>query len=75
MKIKLWRRSSLKFNQERTSCTNKLVNRNRRKRMKLRNLQSDVRFEQVVDAVDGHILEKLVHDENHLKGIEGLKLY
>ena len=43
--------------------------------MKLRNLQRDVRFEQVVDAVDGHILEKLVHDENHLKGIEGLKLY
>ena len=35
--------------------------------MKLRNLQSDVRFEQVVDAVDGHILEKLAHNENNLK--------
>ena len=35
--------------------------------MKLRNLQRDVRFEQVVDAVDGHILEKLAHNENNLK--------
>ena len=75
MKIKTVKKVTFKINKEQTSWTNKLVNRNRRKRMKLRNLQSDVRFEQVVDAVDGHILEKLVHDENHLKGIEGLKLY
>ena len=30
-------------------------------------LQSYLRFEQVVDTIDGHILEKLVHDEDHLK--------
>ena len=31
------------------------------------NLQGDFRFEQVIDTIDGHIIEKLVHDEDHLK--------
>ena len=33
-------------------------------------LQSYLRFEQMVDTIDGHILEELVHDEHDVKAID-----
>ena len=33
-------------------------------------LQSYLRFEQVVDTIDGHILEELIHDEHDVKAID-----
>ena len=38
------------------------------------NLQGYLRLEKVIDAIDGHILEKLVHDEDHLKIPDVMKL-